>query len=337
MSMASIVPFASPTVALVAAFFARRSSRAARQSLQLVRKTGQAAYETARAAHTPAVSLFLTEVQYRRPQAAEEEGIIGAEAARWVEHGDADSIEVVIRGRLVNNLPQEILLTCRDHPDSGRKLWYSYRNQSVFLLGSTEVELGRAVLSAGEEVAFTWIDRKPKNDWVDIYRLYCQSIFNDRDLRLPDLTPREVLSAVIHRYPLGLARRDKVKRIGFRLVCEPRTQQRVATVWRAEVCRAPVEVTGRDQDNRVAFGESLETFTGPPTTQWSTIEQVPTPCWHCSRCSNGACWPAARSSASQRLAAPTGRVRGPPTATGGGEILSTPSRSGTTSRRKLTP
>lgn len=198
----------SPAIALASAVIAYRSSRTARKSLDLAHKAAQAAYEDATADRLPAVSLFLTEAEYRRAAARDLDGILGSEARQWATGTDADSLEVVIRGRLVNNLPHEILLTCRDHFASGRIVWSMHRNQSVFIIGGAEVELGRTILPEEREVTFEWIDRRSKENWIDIYRLNQSSL-------LPRLTLFEVIRAFWRREPLDFARHNKVGISGF--------------------------------------------------------------------------------------------------------------------------
>lgn len=207
--------------------------------------------------------MFLTEIQYREATARKLDGILGTEAREWATRHESDSLEVVIRGRLVNNLPNEILLTCRDHPASGRSVWYGHRNQSVFIIGGTEVELGESILSSRQEVTFEWIDRRSKEDWINIFNLHHRNLFNDPEFQIPRLTLLETIRAASRREPLDWARRSKVKRSGFQLVCEPRTTERVATVWKAEVKKVPVEVAGRDEHDRIVFGERKGTIQGP--------------------------------------------------------------------------
>jgi hypothetical protein len=113
-----VLTVASPLLALLSAVIACRSTRLARRSLDIAIRTGQANYEVAKGSLIPAVSLFLTEIEYRRVP---------------VSNVEPDSFEVVIRGRLVNNTQHEVLLTCHDHPNSGRDWWQPLYNESVSL------------------------------------------------------------------------------------------------------------------------------------------------------------------------------------------------------------
>lgn len=263
-SWPNILTTVSPAIALASALFSYRGSRIARKSLELAHATGQAAYETAKVSHEPAASLFLNEVCYRGPTGRELDGIVGVESCNWVTEWEPDSLEVVISGKLVNNLPQEVLLTCRDHPCSGRKVWYPYRNQSVFIIGGDEVKLGQTILRKGEDVTFTWIDRRPKLDWINIHNLNTKSVWDDPQRKIPKLAWYETLSALWRREPLYLARRDKVARSGFQLICESRNAQRLATIWEAEVVKPPVERGClRDEHGQLEFVESFETLSGP--------------------------------------------------------------------------
>jgi hypothetical protein len=244
-------------------FFVRRSSAAARRALNLAYKTGQLSYETARAASTPPVELFLTEIEYRHATARDLTGIVGAEARRCAAHEDADFLEVVVRGRLVSNLPREMLLTFRDHPKSGRTRSFPHRNQSVFVVAGTEVERGEAILSAEQEATFEWFDRRPRSEWIGIHNLHTRNLWDAPELRLPQLTWRETMRAVTRREPLSWARRNKINRSGFRIVCEPRSMQRIAAVWDTEIVKPPVEVAGRDEEDRILFQEWIGIIPGP--------------------------------------------------------------------------
>ncbi|MEV0781753.1 hypothetical protein AB0I52_01935 [Streptomyces sp. NPDC050423] len=254
---------ASPAIALTSAFFVRRSSRIARESLELTRRTGQAAYEVARSSHTPSVDLFLTKIEYREATAREFESMIGDEAHKWVREWEKDSLEVVLKGRLINTHPCEMLLTLRDHENSGREVWYRYRNQSVFLLDDEEVELGHAILQPEQEVTFTWIDRRSRDEWISIRNLHGRNMWNDPELEAPKLTALETVDAILRRKPLAWAKDSKVKRSGFQIVCEPRTSQRVATIWDAEIIQPPIQAAGRDESGAITFEARKETIAGP--------------------------------------------------------------------------
>ncbi|WP_189160703.1 hypothetical protein [Lentzea pudingi] len=259
----NVIAVSSPVIALGSALVAVRSSRIARRSLELARRTGQASYESAKLAQSCVATLVLSEVEFRRATARDWDGILGAEARRSLHDEDADSLEVVVRGRLISNVQHEVLLTCRDHSRAGRDIWYSHRNQSVFLLGEKEVELGNAILSGGETVEFTWIDRRSRAEWIDIHNLGSRNPWGDPELELPRLTWWEKLMAGFRGRDFELVRRHKVKRVGFRVVCEPRIVPRVATVWLAEVTMAAVVSAGRDEAGRVAFEDRIQRVPGP--------------------------------------------------------------------------
>ncbi|MFE7315668.1 hypothetical protein ACFU7T_21690 [Streptomyces sp. NPDC057555] len=254
---------ASPVIALISVFFVRRSSQAARKSLDLARRTGQAAYEAAKTGHSPAVNLFLTKIEYRHPKARDPKSLIGMEAEKWATEYEKDSLEVVIEGQLINTRPHEILLTCRDHENSGRSVRYPYRNQSVFILGGREVELGHTILPPGREVSFMWVDRRSREEWIAVYNLHHRNTWGDPEREIPRLTPFEAIKAAIRREPLTWARERKVKRSGFRIVCESRMTQRMATVWEAEVIQPPIQVTGRDENGVITFEARTESLRGP--------------------------------------------------------------------------
>lgn len=251
-----ILAVASPVVALASFAIAGRS-------LNLAQRTGQAAYEAAKADALPAVGLFLTEIEYRRATPREPLDLPGNVALDPAMREDADCLEVVVRGRLVNNQPQEMLLTCWDHANSGRTRRQPHRNQSVFIIDDQEVELGRALLPEGQTATFTWIDRRPRREWISIYCLHAPNTFNDPELELPRLTRQETVRARMRTGSLERARREKVARSGFQIVCEPRTTSRVATIWRAEVIQAPIDAAGRDEEDRLVFEERIEVVPGP--------------------------------------------------------------------------
>ncbi len=230
MTWSNLLAVASPAIALTSVFFVRRSSATARKALNLAYKTGQSSYETARAASAPPVELFLTEIEYRHAAARDLTGLVGAEARRCVAQEDADSLEVVVRGRLVNNLPREILLTLHDHRQSGRNRSFSHRNHSVFVIAGAEVELGEAVLSPEQEATFEWFDRRPRGDWINIHNLHTRNIWDAPELFLPRLTLGGTVRAIARREPLVWARRNEIYRSGFRIICEPRNMQRVAAI-----------------------------------------------------------------------------------------------------------
>ena len=259
-----VLAVASPLIALVSAFYARRSIKISRKSLDLSYKTAQANYEASKGSLKPMASLVLTEIEYRKPVAGETRSY-SIDSKTYESHieFEPDSLEVVVRGRLVNLTQHEVLLTCRSHPNSGRTIYYSLRNQSVFILGGMEVHLGQAILPEGQQVTFEWIDRRPKDDWIGIYNLHHENFDNDPELRLPSLTPYEIVRAVCRLHSFHWVRSEKVKRSGFLLVCESRIAERVATILRVEVVKPPIETGGRGEDGRIFFEEWLGTLSGP--------------------------------------------------------------------------
>lgn len=258
-----VLSIASPAIALTSTFFVRRSSQTARRALELARRTSQTSYESMKSAHSPAVNLFLTKIEYRHATARELETLLGAEARKWATEWDKDNLEVIIEGKIINMLPHEILLTCRDHENSGRKVWYSYRNQSVFIVDGRELELGTTVLSPGQETTFVWIDRRTRGEWIAIYNLRSRNMWNDPELEIPRLTPFEIIQAMLKHEPFVWKRENKAKRSGFRIICEPRTKQRMATVWEAEVIQPPIRPAGRNEAGSITFEERTEVLGGP--------------------------------------------------------------------------
>ncbi|MFC8797019.1 hypothetical protein ACFT2C_04755 [Promicromonospora sp. NPDC057138] len=139
---ASITSALAGVVAAVGALYA---NRVARQSLNMGRRAAQAAFEDGVAMRVPVATLLLTQLEYRRCDTWLETG----EKRLHPPQTDAEALEVVVRGQLVNNLAQEVLVICRDHPRSGRTSWRGLLNESVFFLDGKEMTPGHAILPAG--------------------------------------------------------------------------------------------------------------------------------------------------------------------------------------------
>ncbi|MGW4521132.1 hypothetical protein [Amycolatopsis sp. NPDC004378] len=257
------VSVASLVIALGSLLYSRRSARTGRRSLDVASVIGQVNYENARAGHTPAATLVLTEVEHRPATARDQGGIVGAEARTWAEQHEADSLEVVARGQLTNNTGHELLVTLRDHPRSRRQGRYSFRNQSVFILDCAEVDLGRTVLPAGADVTFEWIDRRTRQEWTVIHGLgdACDGTSSPFAV---GLSWRDYLKAPFDSYAAERVRQRTIARSGFYIVCESRATERVATIWHAEVVQAPIAISGHNPDTgRVTYGPAARSVTGP--------------------------------------------------------------------------
>jgi hypothetical protein len=203
----------------------------------------------AKVSFIPAVKLVLTEIEYRRVDPS---------------LNFPDSFEVVVQGRLVNNTQYDVLLTCRDHPNSGRDWRRPVDNEGVFFIGGNEVSLGWAVLAEEQEASFMWIDRRPKADCIDIYNLNNRhSWIEAPELNLPRLKWHEMPLALWRYRSFYWARQEKVKRSGFLLACDSRMTERVTTVWQAEVVRTPIETFDRDENGKIVFKEWVGTLPGP--------------------------------------------------------------------------
>ncbi|MDQ3578609.1 MAG: hypothetical protein M3443_13650 [Actinomycetota bacterium] len=278
---------ASLVIAFGAMFYSRRSSRTGLRSLDVTSAVGQVNYENARASDSPAATLELTEVEYRVATARELESIVGAEARKWASDYEADHLEVVARGRLVNNCPYELLLSLRDHPNSGRSTLCGYRNQSVFLLDSIEVKYGWAILPGGAEVSFEWIDRRSPDEWIALHELDNPADGTSSPLLAP-VSWRNYLRATVDLNARIDLRRTKIARSGFYVVCESRATERVATIWHAAVAATPVTITGRDsRTDRLQYEENLRLIPGPidddtiryRVTFDAVLAQLHTPRW----------------------------------------------------------
>lgn len=256
------VSWASVAIALGSLLYARRNARTGLRSLDVASAIGQVNYEHARAGITPAATLTLTEVEHRAPTALDLDGIVGVEARSWAERHEADSIEVVARGRLVNNTDHELLITVHDHPQSRRRTWYPYRNQSVMLLDGTPIGY-RAVLSASGEAAFEWIDRRTQQEWITIRGLKDADDGTSSPFQRP-LSWRDFLRIPFDSYAASRVEQRKIARSGFYVVCESRASERVGTIWYAEVVAAPVTIDEYDVDTeQTTYKPSLQTIVGP--------------------------------------------------------------------------
>lgn len=257
------VSWASAVIALGSLLYARRSARTGRRSLDVASSIGQVNYENARAGSAPAATLTLTEVEHRTPTAMDLDGILGGEARSWAERHEADSIEVAARGTLVNNTDHELLLTLHDHPQSRRRTWSWHRNQSVLVLDGIPASLNRAILPAGGEAAFEWIDRRTVEEWVTISGIKSAHDGTSSPF-VRALSWRDYIRAPIDRYSALRVGERKIVRSGFYLVCETRACERVATIWFAEVVAAPVTIDEYDIDTqRTTYKPSFRTIAGP--------------------------------------------------------------------------
>jgi hypothetical protein len=256
------VSWASIAIALGSLLYARRNARTGLRSLDVASTIGQVNYENARANNTPAATLTLTEVEHRAPTALNLDGIIGDEARSWAERHEVDSIEVVARGRLVNNTDHELLITAHDHPQSRRRTWYRYRNQSVWVLDGTPIR-HRTVLPAGGEAAFEWIDRHTQQEWIIIHGLEDADDGTSSPFQRP-LSWRDFLRVPFDSHADRRVDQRKIARSGFYLVCESRASQRVATIWYAEVVEAPVTIDEYDVNTeQTTYKPSFQTIAGP--------------------------------------------------------------------------
>jgi hypothetical protein len=267
LTWSALLSSVSPCVAVVSALYARRSARTASASLAVATITGEAAYEVARMSRTPAVSLLLTLVEYRASAGARKDYGTLAEAdasndgpeadGRYdrPEGGRDDSLEVVVQGRLRNNRSDEVIVTCADHPNSVRTYYATAGNESVFLIDGAQVNW-QAILPGAQEVSFEWIDRRPRSDWIRLYELH-------GGMSVPVLTLLGLIRAIAIRSQLGFTRAQRERQSGFVLSCEPRATERVATIWRAEVIKAPVRTAGFDEHDRPVYINLTETVQGP--------------------------------------------------------------------------
>ncbi|MGW7533308.1 hypothetical protein [Amycolatopsis sp. NPDC054798] len=256
------VSWASVAIALVSVLYARRSARTGIRSLDVASTIGQVNYEDARANHTPIATLTLTEVEHRTATAQYHDGLLGAEAHSWAERHESDNLEVVARGKLVNNTDHELLLTLHDHPQARRRSWAFHRNQSIMVLDGAPADLNRAVLPAGATTSFDWIDRRTQQEWISIQELDGAHDGTSSPFQRP-LSWRDYIKAPFDLHSTRRIKERKISRSGFYLVCESRANERVATIWYAEVVEAPVAVDEYLDVDRTSYKPMLRTIPGP--------------------------------------------------------------------------
>lgn len=265
--MTDYLPYLALTVSIASAAFSYRSSRTARRQFVLASRTGQAAYEVTRLTRVSPLDLVIQSVAFRDATAVEyeDERLLAAESVAWAER-DTDHIEVVVRGRMKNNLGQELLLTFWDHPTSRREVWYEHRNHSNWHLdGGRPCRFGRAVIAAGAEHAFTWVDRRHRQEWELVYRVHSRSRRRDEELPLPRLRIADLPRLLRHptRDHVRSLREQRLPRVGFRVIAEPRMHERVAAIWTAEVTKAPLFPGPRGESDHPVLEKDYRTFEGP--------------------------------------------------------------------------
>jgi hypothetical protein len=213
----------------------------------------------------PAVTLLLTELEYRRCDTAAGHKFDGHRRSPALP--DSGALEVVVRGQLLNNLDQEVLLTFRDHPLSGRKHWRGAANEAMFYLDGALTELGNAILPAGRQATFVWVDRRPRSQWAVVHGVYMIDGWTDRLKglrgRLRGRTSYEVLDDLTRHVSLFWVWMTSVRRSGFELVCEPRTRPRVATVWTAQVVQPALWAWRFGQHDDDPTDDRIGKITGP--------------------------------------------------------------------------
>jgi hypothetical protein len=78
----------------------------------------------------------------------------------------------------------------------------------------------------------TWIDRRDRRDWEAVYRAHMLSGWQDAELPLPRLRIAD-LPPLLRQPSRDLARflrKQQLPRVGFRVIAEPRTHERVAAM-----------------------------------------------------------------------------------------------------------
>ncbi|MCR3752261.1 hypothetical protein LX88_006255 [Lentzea californiensis] len=251
--------------------FSFRSSQIARNSLKLTQRSAQAAYEMSRADPRPAASMYIDEVEYRQSDAVEFEPeselnespidklLKGArryglrQLEGLTEDGD---FEVVVRGRIVNNVSHELLLT-------------SYYNAPWFGdHGTTTLDMQGIdhVLSPGLTVHFEYVLRRPKRVWVRINKWLTRRQYMECETAGLVVSRSYKVQAAIDLaidYVLRLGHNRMIERCGFTFVCEPRFAERVATVWRLQVRLSPVELVEGAQGEEPRYIGRVGLLGGP--------------------------------------------------------------------------
>lgn len=267
MVWSDVASLVSALAAVVAGICALYSHRVAKRSLDVERRAAQAAFEGEALARAPAVTVLLTELEYRRCATVPE---TQRDPEKHSEHQvapDPGALEVVVCGQLTNNLDQQVLLTFRDHPRSGRNSWGIMSNEAMVYLDGQLVRRGQTVLGAGGQARLLWVDRRTRSEWALIHDIRSFEGLLDCLRRLRDQvrgrSPVEIIVEVVRLLDLLRKTMSAPPCSGFELACEPRTQPRVVTVWIARV-RRPALLTWRfGQDDDDPTGDMIGTVDGP--------------------------------------------------------------------------
>lgn len=186
--------------------------------------------------------------------AATDPGVSADQEITWRDALERDlHAEIVISGKLVNRSSVDALLTIRSTRSS--KVRYPLRNQGLFLLNGEDKH--RAVLKDGDTLSFTWVDRRPFEEWRRLHvATKPNNPFGDDDLKHPRLPFWTQARNVLKRFgdPIEDAYSDWASEVisesGFKVVAETRVRERVSAVWDVELSQAPMEPHSQDVDSQ---------------------------------------------------------------------------------------
>jgi hypothetical protein len=264
----SILPIASVVVALGSMIFSFRSSQIARNSLRLTQRSAQAAYEAAKANPHPAVSLSIHEIEYRQCDAPPPEkkqnremtvddlftSRFGLKSVNGI--AEQSRFEVVVRGKLVNNIEHDVLLTFRP---GGRK-WINFDGDHTLKFARSNGHL----LMAGQSDSFEYVVRRSTASWLSVNRHLTRKRFAQRYIDPRDASAvLRVLIAFMREVEYWFKYRYVTERCELMFVCEPRFTERVATVWRVQIRKVPVSQIQANGDGAALFHAHVGLLEGP--------------------------------------------------------------------------
>lgn len=261
MEMTTAISAASAVGALTAAYFAARSSGAARRSAHASEQQAELAFVESVRRWRPPITMNISSVKYRwstdsaytQLGASTDPGVTYDE--KVTRKGAAEGrlcAEVVICGELFNTTPDSALLTIRRSKDSDIR--YPLQNEGLFLVDGQD--RNEWPLAAGGQANFTWIDRRSFEAWRHLYvATQTRNIWSDADLRTPSLHFWAGITSAVRKFinpsydVVGRWKEHIVTGSGFKVVADNRTVERVSTVWCAALSKAPIEAFGRDADS----------------------------------------------------------------------------------------
>lgn len=227
--------------AVWSAISAMKSNKSEKASQKIAKRQAQLGFAEVVRAWQPAVAMDLMRVQYRwasnRYMWTDTGGPSEPDLAvnESVTISDADDkgvkVEIVLKGCLVNNTSEQMLLTVRGMRGGVR---YPLENEGLFVVNGEE--RSRFILEAHSKQEFTWVDRKSIADWRSIYHATDSGASTvDRKFKhsLDHVKLRQRLFGKRSIDLLDWAARVR-EQAGFVVVAESRMETRLSTIWHVE-------------------------------------------------------------------------------------------------------